>query len=139
MIRIKKLLLSACLTMLATEATASLNIEGSLRSYLPTLAKNLNSPDLAHIDELDLKLKVNPDSGCEIVGSYTKARTLNLNGDLTCVFTWETIPVGISGGLLSASGVPTEVGEETLSYSIAFFSGRNSEKVVINSEDITFD
>lgn len=139
MIRIKKLLLSACLTMLAFEAAASLNIEGSLRSYLPTLAKNLNSPDLAHIDELDLKLKVNPDSGCEIVSSYTKARTLNLNGELTCVFTWETIPAGISGGLLSASGVPTDVGEETLSYSIAFFSGRNSEKVVINSEDITFD
>ncbi|WP_105169425.1 phage head spike fiber domain-containing protein [Pseudoalteromonas sp. T1lg23B] len=133
--------IACCLLTLSSLAWSAqtLDVSGSLKAYLPTLAKQLNNPKLASIEETELTLSVNPDSGCEIVDNVIKARNKNLDGELACVFEWVKVPPGLSSGLLKANGIATEAGINTIGYQITFYSGRNAERVVVNSEDINLN
>lgn len=138
-VAIKKLICSAFLLLNIPVSAETINVNGSLTSFLPTLAKTFNNPSLANVEETSLVLEVNPDSGCEIVDTKKSAETKNSLGDLSCVFEWVNVPAGISGKLLSARGIATQSGSSRLSYQISFYSGRNADRIVINSEDIDFN
>ena len=131
-------LLSA-LPMLAFSVNAEMNVRGEIDALLPTLSKNFNDARFANIDNTEVSLSVNPESGCSIVSNKNVARRNNLMGDLSCVFEWTDIPGGISAGLLQARGIVSDISDSQLSYQISFFSGQSEDKVVINSEDINLD
>ena len=127
------------LPLMAMNVNAEMNVRGEIDALLPTLSKSFNDARFANIDNAEVSLSVNPESGCSIVSNRNVARRNNLMGDLSCVFEWTDIPSGISAGLLQARGIVSDISDNQLSYQISFFSGQSEEKVVINSEDINLD
>lgn len=125
--------------LLTFGVNAEMNVKGEIDALLPTLSKSFNNARFANIDNTEVSLSVNPDSGCSIVSNKNVARRNNLMGDLSCVFEWTDIPGGISAGLLQAKGIVSDISDNQLSYQISFFTGQSEEKVVINSEDINLD